>query len=91
MSPLHDFNCVSCACEFEELCRTTDEEVVCPRCGSEAQLQPVSKLADYTGQASRTVQYVNRNAPKNLQDSHISKLTTDTSFLAKKIGHQKVG
>ena len=86
--PLHDFKCSFCCRTFEEL-RHGGEEVLCPSCGSASQQLPVSLLADYTGQASKTVQYVTRNSPN--KDSHIHKLVDgDKSFLRRQIGTQRV-
>ena len=92
--PLHDCICNNPNCsqfnqEFEALHRH-DEQVTCPSCNQIVSLL-ISPLADYTGQNSLTAQYVSRNAPKEMQDSHITKLRTDTSFLRKSIGTQKVG
>ena len=80
--PLHDFECGQCGCQFEEL-HKANEAVLCPYCGDVAK-ELVSPLADYTGQASLTVQYVTRNSP--YKDSHIQKLpNNDTGFLRKQI------
>jgi putative FmdB family regulatory protein len=76
--PLHDFYCGSCRKEFEELHRV-NEPVHCGACGSRCEVL-VGRLADYTGQASKTVQYATRKSP--IKDSHIQKLSSgDTSFL----------
>ena len=79
--PLHDFYCHECHTVFEEIHK--DGEVILCECSAPAFIIPICKLADYTGQASRTVQYVTRKSP--IQDSHIQKLTSDTSFLRNSI------
>lgn len=86
--PLHDFECESCKFEFEEL-HKMDELVPCPQCNSQTRLL-VSNLADYSGLASKTVQYATRRAPEGMRDSHLQKLDKETSFLSKKITNQKV-
>ena len=76
--PLHDFYCKTCDRMFEEL-HKLNENAVCGACGGSCEVL-VGKLADYTGQASKTVQYATRRSP--IKDSHIQKLSTgDTSFL----------
>lgn len=81
--PLHDFECNYCDLIFEEL-HGNEEIVSCPHCKNIAQ-KLISKLADYTGQASRTIQYVTRKTAKDKQDSHLTKLSTDTTFLKNSI------
>lgn len=87
--PLFDFECESCKHEFEDISKQ-DEVILCPVCEVPAK-KLISRLADYTGLNSRTVQYATRRAPKEMQDSHLSKISSDTGFLRKSITKQSVG
>lgn len=32
--PIYEYRCDPCGCDFEELVRSSDDEVLCPDCGS---------------------------------------------------------
>lgn len=81
--PLYDFEC---CIQFEELCKI-DEDAFCPVCNKAAK-KIVSRLADYTGINSMTVQY----ATNDKTDSYITKLPVrvDNTFLQRAPIKQKV-
>ena len=43
--PIYEFRCDACGDEFEELVRSSDEQVECPRCGSARASRKMSAFA----------------------------------------------
>lgn len=51
--PLYEYVCQQCGQQFEELVRTLDQPIVCPKCGSPQVEKQLSKVAAHSAEAGR--------------------------------------
>lgn len=50
--PVYEYQCSDCGLVFEELVRSSDERIACPRCGSEKTERRISLIASTSDRSS---------------------------------------